>query len=77
MVSLLQNDNDGDDGPRSFVLSRPVTVKTLAEALKKHPFEIRAEFMELNLFVAMCHELDEDQLSAYGKEHGCRFQVVD
>ncbi len=63
----------GGDGPRELHLKAPVTVRDLAEALKKKPNELIGQLMTMNIFAAINQVLDLELVEKVCEKHGVKF----
>jgi len=56
-------------------LKPPIVVRELAEQLKRKPFQIIADLMELNVFANVNQAIDEEIAKRICAKHGFRFEV--
>ena len=68
---------DSDSPNEPILLTRPVTSRSLAAALGLQPFLVIRSLMELDYFVSLDQELDEDSLKRYSRSADFEYQIVD
>jgi translation initiation factor IF-2 len=62
-------------GGELITLKPPITVRDLAEALKRKPFQIIADLMELGVFATVNQAMEEPIAQQICAKHGFRFEV--
>jgi translation initiation factor IF-2 len=62
-------------GAQMITLKPPITVRDLAEALKRKPFQIIADLMELGVFATVNQAVEEPIAQQICAKHGFRFEV--
>jgi translation initiation factor IF-2 len=62
-------------GAQVITLKPPITVRDLAEALKRKPFQIIADLMELGVFATVNQAVEELIAQQVCAKHGFRFEV--
>jgi translation initiation factor IF-2 len=62
-------------GAQAITLKPPITVRDLAEALKRKPFQIIADLMELGVFATVNQAVEEPIAQQVCAKHGFRFEV--
>jgi len=60
---------------KTIHLTRPVTVRGLAQALGKKPFQVNKDLISLDFFVEKDVELEDLQTFALAKHYNIRFVV--
>ena len=73
-MKVAQAAEDGGGDPITLV--RPVTVEQLGIALRRMPFRVIQELMELDVFVSLKTEVSDDQLLAYSKSANFDFVIT-
>jgi translation initiation factor IF-2 len=62
-------------GAQVITLKPPITVRDMAEALKRKPFQIIADLMELGVFATVNQAVEEPIAQQICAKHGFRFEV--
>jgi translation initiation factor IF-2 len=63
------------DTAQIITLKPPIVVRELAEQLKRKPFQIIADLMELGVFASVNQAIDEEVAQKVCAKHGFRFEV--
>jgi hypothetical protein len=63
------------ENPTMIHLHRPVTVVSVAQALDVKPFELLAELIGMQVFVAPHQGIDDDTVFRLGKRIGVDFRI--
>ena len=58
-----------------ITMKPPIAIRDLAERLKRKPFQLIADLMELNVFATVNHTIDEVVAQKLCAKHGFRFEV--
>lgn len=59
------------------LLFRPIDVAQLANALGKKPLRVIADLMELDRFVSLRSEIEDDCLADYARSQGFDYRILD
>jgi translation initiation factor IF-2 len=62
-------------GAAVITLKPPITVRDLAEALKRKPFQVIADLMELGVFATVNQAIEEPVAQQVCAKHGFRFEL--
>lgn len=65
------------DGNEPIALVRPVTAIQLGIALRRKPFEVIQDLMEVDIFVSLQAEVTDDQLLTYSKSAHFAFVITE
>jgi translation initiation factor IF-2 len=64
-----------EEGEKVIHIKPPIIVRELAQQLGLKPFQLISDLMEMNIFAAINHTIEQDVASAVCKKHGFVFEV--